>query len=210
MGKKPQISATLPGHVHDEIAKRAKLLGDSKSNYLSAIASWWYGQGCPKVRSDEQNLTKPGRATMAEAQLTSAISKRLKPVPKNLDVWNLNPADSYVLDGDTLVQGLLDQIGLPNLFAQTAEHDVVQMVVAFDNHPTHWLVLSFFKGVQSEDGNGLLFQAEPKASVSRAEMLARLKERAAKMESKQELMFSQIPELPAKAPAHQAATHTSP
>lgn len=48
MGKKPQISATLPAHVHDAISHRADLLGDSKSNYLSAIASWWFGQGCPQ------------------------------------------------------------------------------------------------------------------------------------------------------------------
>jgi hypothetical protein len=85
MGKKPQISATLPAHVHDEIARRAGLLGDSKSNYLSAIASWWFGQGCPKVRSDEQNLGKPGRVTKAEAQRIAASSKRLRPVPENLD-----------------------------------------------------------------------------------------------------------------------------
>jgi hypothetical protein len=209
MGKKPQISATLPAHVHDEIARRAKTLGDSKSNYLSAIASWWFGQGCPKVRSDEQNLGKPGRATKAEAQLVSAMSKRLKPVPKNLDVWHLNSADSYQLGGDPLVQGLLDQLGVPNLFVQAAEHEKVQMVVPFDNHPTHWIVLSLFKGVQQEGGNGLLFQAEPKVSVSRAEMLAELKDRAVEMGSKQEVKFSQIPELPAKAPSHKAPTHAA-
>jgi hypothetical protein len=209
MGKKPQISATLPAHVHDEIARRASLLGDSKSNYLSAIASWWFGQGCPKVRSDEKNLGKSGRATTAGAQLVSAMNERLKSVPKNLDVWNLNSADSYVLDEDPLVQRLLEQLGIPNLFAQAPEHDKVQMIVPFDNHPTHWLVLSFFKGVERVGGNGLLFQAEPKETVTRAEMLAELKERAAKMGWEQELRFSQIPELPAKAPAHQAPTRAS-
>jgi hypothetical protein len=209
MGKKPQISATLPAHVHDEIARRASLLGDSKSNYLSAIASWWFGQGCPKVRSDEQNLGKPGRSTKDEAQLASALSKRLKPVPKNLNVWNLNSADSYVLHDDSVIQGLLEQLGVPNLFAQAAEHDKVQMIVVFDNHPTHWLVLSFYKGVPREGGNGLLFQAEPKESFSREEMLAQLKARAAKAGSEREVKFSQIPGVPITVTAAHPATHAS-
>jgi hypothetical protein len=83
------------------------------------------------------------------------------------------------------------------------------MVVAFDNHPTHWLVLSLFKGVKREGGNGLLFQAEPKDSVSRAEMLTKLKARAAEMGSKQEMKFSQIPQLPANSPVRQAPTHAA-
>lgn len=209
MGKKPQISATLPAHVHDEIARRASLLGDSKSNYLSAIASWWFGQGCPKVRSDEQNLGRPGRATKAEAKLLSAMNKRLKPVPKNLKVWNLNSADPYVLTEDHVIQGLLDQLGVPNLFAQGAEHDKVQMIVAFDNHPTHWLIFSFYKGVQREGGNGLLFQAQPKETVSREEVLAELKARTTKAGSEREVKFSQIPALPAKSPVRQTPTHAA-
>lgn len=186
MGKKPQISATLPAHVNDAISHRADLLGDSKSNYLSAIASWWFGQGCPPVRADEEQL--------------AALKKRLKPLPKNLDAWHLDKNEAYSITGDDVVQKLLNQLGIPNLFAAAQEHDKVRAFVPFDNHPTHWLVFHLFKGTKDD---GLLFEAHPKSSTTREEMLTNLSSAETDMEPGQELVFSQLPVLPAKtSPAH--------
>ena len=183
MGKKPQISATIPSHVNDAITRRADLLGDSKSNYLSAIASWWFGQGAPPVRPDEEQL--------------SALKKRLKPLPKSLDVWYLNKDDVYNITGDNVVQGLLSQLGIPNVFAPMREHDKTHALLAFENHPTHWLMFHLFKG-HGEKGNGLLFEAHPKSSITREEMLTRLKAIGAEIGAKQEIVFSQLPTLPTK------------
>jgi hypothetical protein len=198
MGKKPQISATLPAHVHDAITRRADLLDDSKSNYLSAIASWWFGQGCPPVRPDEQHLGKILNPKGAESHLFSEIKKRVRPPPKNLDVWHLDEKSVYQLIDDKVIQPLLAQLGVPNLFAHAIEHDELHSFAAFDNHPTHWIVLHLFKGLESEEGNGLLFEALPKDSTSREELLARLKKDAAKMGAKEEVVFSQLPTIPAK------------
>ena len=186
MGKKPQISATLPAHVHDAIARRANLLGDSKSNYLSAVASWWFGQGCPPVRADEEQL--------------SALKKRLKPVPKNLDAWHLNKDETYSITGDSIVQKLLNQLGIPNIFAQTHEHDHVHAFDQFDNHPTHWIAVHLFKGYQPQYDNGLIFQADPKASTTRERMVEILKS-AFPGDAPRDIVFSQLPAQPAKASA---------
>jgi len=33
---------------------------------------------------------------------------------------------------------------LPNLHAQAIEHDEARFLIAFDNHPTHWIVVDLF------------------------------------------------------------------
>lgn len=184
MGRRPQISATLPAHVFEEIARRAKALGKSESAYLSHVASWWFEQGCPSVTAEDAELRKI---------LEQAIRSRVKPVPKDINIWALNSADVYNITDDKIVQTLLDQLGLPNLFAAAAEHDAVRMAVAFDNHPSHWLQFDFYKGSASKSGDGLAFAAYPKATTSRAEMLAKLQDAAREMESDQQFGFSQIP-----------------
>jgi hypothetical protein len=191
MGKNPQISATLPAHVHEAIGQRAAILGDSMSNYLGAIASWWFGQGCPAIRPDEAHMM--------------ALSKRLKSVPENLDAWNLNPNDVYQITGDKVVQRLLRQLGIPNVFAQTQEHDHVHAFDQFDNHPTHWIVVHLFKGHQPQYDNGLLFQAEPKSSTTREQLLEILK-RSFPDDTPREIVFSHLPTRSASATHRQTPT----
>lgn len=99
-----------------------------------------------------------------------------------MDVWKLD-ATPYVLQGDDLVRDLMRQLRVPNLFARAAEYDAMHAFVAFDNHPSHWIVLHLFQGgssyspnhvvhkfVADADPNGLLFEAIPKSSCSREQM----------------------------------------
>ena len=194
MGKNPQISATLPRHVSDAIAQRAAVLGDSKSNYLGAIASWWFGQGCPAVRPDETHL--------------AALNKRIKPLPKNLDAWHLNKDDVYHITDDKIVQRLLNQLRIPNVFAQVREHDHVHAFDQFDNHPTHWIVVHLFKGYQPDFDNGLIFDAEPKSSTTREQFLGSLKRILGK-DAPKEIVFSQLPNPTAKPSTSSSAVHTA-
>lgn len=134
------------------------------------------------------------------------IAKRIKPITGKIDIWSLNPNDAYTLTGDEIIQDLLDQLGIPNLFASAAEHDEVRMMIAFDNHPTHWLQFDFFKGSSKPGGDGLAFNATPKTSTNRAEMLQRLQSAAKKMGASKPFAFSQIPMLEKRRHSAQQAT----
>jgi hypothetical protein len=120
------------------------------------------------------------------------MMKRIRPVPKDFDVWKLDPAVDYELI-DEPAEKALKQLGLPNLFAQEKEHDVARFMIAFDNHPTHWLVFNFFKGGKSASENGLAFSADPKLAVTREDMLLKLTKDAKEMGAKTPVVFSQIP-----------------
>lgn len=130
-----------------------------------------------------------------------------KPIP---NVWKLDPRAAYVFEGDDVVSDLLRQLGVPNLFAPAAEHDTAHLMVAFEDHPTHWIVLHLWKGqseyspnhvvnrlVKRASPNGLLFWAEPKASTSRDTMQAKLDAEAA--DQGQGFQFSQLPSKPESA-----------
>ena len=197
MADKRRYTVTLPDHVADAVESRSKPLGATPTEYAADVLRWWFGQGCPPVTHDETAL------------LANTLAKRLKPVPENLDVWSLNPKDEYVITDDNIVQKILGQLGLPNLFAAAVEHDELRMTVVFDNHQTHWLQFDFFKGGATPDMNGLAFTARPKASVTRAEMAKRMRDDAKKMESSEPATFSQIPMLEKKAASNQATTKTS-
>jgi hypothetical protein len=133
------------------------------------------------------------------------IKTRVKPLPKDLDVWKLNLNDEYHVI-DEPAEKILHQLGLPNLFAHEKEHEKVRMIYAFDNHPTHWLHLNFFKGGETADMNGLRFDAWPKASVSREKMLHNLKAIGESMNANRPLTFSQIPILKTSKTSNQTAT----
>jgi len=111
---------------------------------------------------------------------------------------------------DKTVEKLLSQLGLPNLFAQAVEHDEVRLSVVFDNHPTHWLVFDYFKGGDSPEKNGLSFNAYPKVSTPRAQMLDKLQAIAKRMSVNKPFTFSQIPILEKKASTNQTATREVP
>jgi hypothetical protein len=123
-----------------------------------------------------------------------------------MNVWKLKSDQVYILEGDDVVRGLMKQLHVPNLFAGASEFDAMHAFVAFDNHPTHWIVIHLFQGggayspnhvihkfVRNADPNGLLFEAEPKSSTSRAEMNEKLVQEALKMEAKTPFSFQQLP-----------------
>lgn len=196
MAEKRRYTVSLPDHVADAIERHATPLGATPTEYAGDVVRWWFGQGCPPVSADEAELRAKQLAKLAKA--------RLKPVPPDFTVWKLGLEDSYSITDDKLVEKILQELGIPNLFAQTLEHDVVRMAVTFDNHPTHWLVLELFKGSNRKDGDGLWFHAYPKFSVSQQEMLDRMKAAALEMGATGPVTFSQLPVLekpPQRAPA---------
>ncbi len=79
-------------------------------------------------------------------------------------------------------------------------------MVAFDNHPTHWLVFNFYKGGKTAAENGLGFSAYSKVSVTRDDMLLKLTIEKKKMGAKGPTAFSQIPKLSAVAEAVHATS----
>ena len=181
MAMKARYNVSLPDHVSAEMEKHAKAVKATPTEYAGDIIRWWYGLGAPAVRIDEQELRK-----------------RILPVPINLDVWKLDSAVDYKLM-DEPAEKALKQLGIPNLFAQAKEHDVARLMVAFDNHPTHWLVFNFFKGGKTASANGLAFSAYSKVAVTRDDMHLRLTIEGKKMEAKGPIVFSQIPKLPTGA-----------
>ena len=184
MAEKRRYTVSLPDHVADAVEKHAGPLSATPTEYAGDIIRWWFGQGCPPVTHDEAELRK--------STIGAEIKKRIKPVPADFDVWKLDPSVDYQLT-DAPAEKALKQLGLPNLFAHAKEHDVARLMVAFDNHHTHWLVFNFFKGGKTAAENGLAFSAYSKSDVSRDDMLLKLTIEGKKMEAKGSIKFSQIP-----------------
>jgi len=123
-----------------------------------------------------------------------------------MNVWNLNPEDSYILQGDDVVRDLMKQLRIPNLFGQASEFDAMHAFVAFDNHPTHWIVLHLWqkladyspnhvvqKLVHNPDPNGLLFEAVPKSTTTRSAMEEKLISEALRMGARTPFVFQHLP-----------------
>jgi hypothetical protein len=53
---KPQVAASLPTHIVDEIDKHAKGLEVSRGEYLGLIAKEWFARECPPVTEEEKRL----------------------------------------------------------------------------------------------------------------------------------------------------------
>ncbi|WP_438480856.1 hypothetical protein [Oleiharenicola lentus] len=129
-----------------------------------------------------------------------------------MNAWQLNSNEMYVLQGDDLVRDLMRQLRVPNLFAGAAEFDELHAFAAFDNHPTHWIILHLWKGlpayspnhqisqlVRDPDPNGLLFEAVPKSTANRARMEIRLVKETQAMGANQAFVFQQLPSLSDRA-----------
>ena len=199
MAEKRRYTVSLPDHVADAVEAHAKPLGSTPTEYAGDIVRWWFGQGCPPVTPDETELRKRGNDMM----------KRIKPLPKDFSIWKLDPNVNYAVI-DEPVEKALRELGIPNLFARAAEHDVARIMIAFDNHPTHWLVFNFWKGGKTASENGLGLSADSKTSTTREDMLLKLTIEGKKMQSKEPIVFSQIPSLETKKPSNQTATKTAP
>jgi hypothetical protein len=185
MAEKQRYTVSLPDHVSAEMERHAKAVKSTPTEYAADIIRWWFGQGCPPVRHDETELRK---------RTIDEMMKRIKPVPDNFDIWKLNPNVDYNLVDEPVKQAL-SQLGLPNLFAHAQEHEAIRLTVAFDNHPSHWLVFNFFKGSNNPDGDGLSLYGFAKATFGRKQIEKKLIQIAREMESKDPIKFSQIPSL---------------
>jgi hypothetical protein len=185
MAEKRRYTVTLPDHVADAVESRAKPLGATPTEYTADVVRWWFGQGCPPVTGDEEALRKKAASQLG----------RIEALPDNLTIWTLDPKKIYNVGGDEIVQEYLNQLGLPNLFAGAQEYEKARLMIAFDNHPTHWIEFNLFKGGKTNAKNGLLMHATPKVDFSRDEMLKKLRGDAKAMGADRPVTFSQIPML---------------
>lgn len=184
MATKARYNVSLPEHVSAELEKHAEITGATPTEYAGDIIRWWFGQGAPAVRPDEIEIRRR----------SEQMTQRIKSVPNDFNVWKLDASANYQLI-DEPAEKALKQLGLPNLFAHQKEHDVARFMVAFDNHPTHWLVFNFFKGGKTAAENGLAFSAIPKLSVTQEDMLLKLTIEGKKMNAAVPIQFAQIPEI---------------
>jgi hypothetical protein len=186
MAEKQRYTVSLPDHVSVEMEKHAKAVGATPTEYAADIVRWWFGQGCPPVTPDEIELRKR----------TEEISGRIRKPPKNIDVWRLDPGSAYNLVDNAVVTPLMKQLGVLNLFSHAQEHDEVHALFAFDNHPSHWIVLHLWKGHNDPEKDGLLFEALPKSTTSREMMTEKMISECLKMGAKTPFTFSQLPSVP--------------
>src|SRR6185503_5090319 len=121
-----------------------------------------------------------------------------------IDVWKLDPEMLYVLEKDAVVAELMRQLRVPDLFASAPKGKPLHAMAAFDNHPTHWIVLHLWqnaeayspnhgihKYVKNAESNGFLFEAVPKAQYSRHRIEERLSREAKEMEATGPFVFQQ-------------------
>lgn len=107
-----------------------------------------------------------------------------------LDPWSLDSNAEFFIENDPDVKLIMLQLGVADLFANAAQDaKPAHIFVAFDNHPTHWLILSLYKGipdyspnhsihklVRKASPNGLLFTAYSKQAMGKAQFLKKLRE----------------------------------
>lgn len=56
MLRKPQVKATLPEHVVNDMDKHAKALGVTRGEYLALIAKKWFADGSPAISEEETRV----------------------------------------------------------------------------------------------------------------------------------------------------------
>jgi len=135
---------------------------------------------------------------------TAAFFRSLE-VATSLDVWNLDPEGSYFMEKDDVVSDLMRQLRVPKLFASVPKDEPLQALVAFDNHPTHWIILRLWqnaqeyspnhgihKYVKNAEANGLLFEAVPKSQCSRHGIEERLSGETKEMGATGPFVFQQL------------------
>ena len=66
--RRPQLKATLPKHIEEEIRRRAELNDTTVSQYVAQIITHWYGQGSPAVTDAEQRLLTDKNAHPKQAK----------------------------------------------------------------------------------------------------------------------------------------------
>ena len=107
-----------------------------------------------------------------------------------IDPWALDSSSEFIIENDADVKLIMLQLGVPDLFADAAQSaGPSHLFVAFDNHPTHWLIVSLYMGVPdyspnhnihklvgNASPNGLLFSAFAKEGMARAQFLKKVRD----------------------------------
>lgn len=112
-----------------------------------------------------------------------------------MDVWNPDPHKSYTLTDAAVVLEILERLGLASLVTSLGESASAKTLFAFDNHPTHWIVLRGSQGTGNPAGNMLIFEAIPKRAKNRWEVLDTFEGGALETEVRRSFRFSQLPAL---------------
>lgn len=124
-----------------------------------------------------------------------------------INPWALDAESEYLIENDADVKLLMLQLGVPDLFADAAKAGAPNhLLVAFDNHPTHWILLSSYQGVPeyspnhginklvgNASPNGLLFSAFSKKGMRKDKFLRKLSELA---DGDKAPPLSQLPAVP--------------
>lgn len=124
-----------------------------------------------------------------------------------LNPWALDAESEYLIENDADVKLLMLQLGVPDLFADATKAGAPNhLLVAFDNHPTHWIRLSSYQGIPeyspnhginklvgNASPNGLLFSAFSKKGMGKDKFLRELSELVAGSEIP---FLSQFPVVP--------------
>lgn len=109
-----------------------------------------------------------------------------------LDPWALDAESEYLIENDSEVKLVMLKLGVPDIFADAAKASAPNhLIVAFDNHPTHWIIFSSYQGIpeyspnhgihkfaDNASANGLLFSAISKKGMGRGRFIKKLSELA--------------------------------
>ncbi len=53
---KARLTISVPDHISEDLAAKARLLGSTPTEYAANVVKWWYGQGSPALTSEEARL----------------------------------------------------------------------------------------------------------------------------------------------------------
>jgi hypothetical protein len=184
------VAETLGIHLRKEIIAeieaRGAVIDKKKGTYAALILEKWFADGCPAVNEIDGMMQTLRKAKEAG---------RIKKPPAKLNIWKLDPETGYTLVEDPIVQDLMNQLGIGNMFDGFKNKDKFETFVIFDNHPTHWLEFTLIKGYGNKRDDGLVFDAWPKASTPRYEIEKKFRDHCARVgiEHRGPVKLSQIP-----------------
>lgn len=149
----------------------------------------------PAIGSAAERTQRPSRLPrlIVLSWLTSFSFLPFLPISNytmNIDPWSLETNAQFFIENDADVKLIMLQLGVPDLFAKAVQGEKPSHIfAAFDNHPTHWLLISLYSGIpdyspnhtvhkliRKASPNGLLFIASPKTTTNKEHFLKQLSE----------------------------------
>ncbi|MEN9841012.1 MAG: hypothetical protein RL376_812 [Verrucomicrobiota bacterium] len=188
MSKSP-AAENLGVHVRKEIIaeveKRAAGIDKKKGTYAALILEKWFADGCPPV-TEADRLVQLAKAPNPPKRITN---------PKAIDPWNLDPGAFYILEPSDLLDEIVPKLGIDGMLFDLSAAGRKDILVAYDNHPTHWIVLAPITGLKRHLTHGLFIEAHPKDTVPRHEIENILRKHAGRigMEIRGPVKLTQLP-----------------